>query len=115
MSIAENCAIMRQVQADQRRRLNARIDRQLAKRTDVVGALYRRGQEQAGVNRAERQEHRLTVENTSWKCWRAVCACGEWHGRSTASKHLAEQDADRERERLFKPLTAALTHSESAA
>lgn len=112
MSIAENCAIMRQVQADARRRYLARIDRQLAKRTDGLGDLYRVGLDASASNRAERQEHRLSVERDGRYGWRAACACGEWYGRTTASKIVAESDAGRERERIFRPLTAGpVAHS----
>lgn len=106
---------MRGVQADARRRYLARIDRQLARRTDALGDLYRTGLAASIANRQERQEHRLSVQRDGYR-WRAVCSCGEWCGETTASRIVAERDADRERERMFRPLSAGpVVHSPLAA
>lgn len=115
MSMSEDCAIMRQVQAEARRRYLARIDRALSKRQDSMGDLYRAGVNASASNRAERQAHRLSVERAAggyWARWQAACSCGQWHGEPASTKYLAERDCDRERERMYRPLTAGpVTHS----
>lgn len=43
----EGCRVMRAIVAAQRAKLDARTDRQLAKRTDALGALYARAPKRA--------------------------------------------------------------------
>lgn len=93
-----------------------RIDRALAARDDNLGRLFQAGQQAAERTRRERECHRLTAERYRdaghpWVRWRAVCACGEWHGEGSPSREHAEQDARRERDRLFQALTAVAVHT----
>ena len=116
MSPAEHCALMRQIQAETRRRMLARIDRELAKRTDAIGDLGRAGKDAATRARADRTAHRLTVERVAGRYqYRAVCACGEWYGPVAWARRTAERDADAERDHLFRPLSEHCEHTASAS
>lgn len=98
-------------QARQRRLRD--IDRRLARRSDSLGDLARRGSRVAQETHEAQRVHRLRVE---WRSgWRPVCSCGWQDSRPWSRKENAEGAMQSERTALFAPLRPTIEHTNRPA